>query len=416
MKHLSLKGLLIAGVGLLLVVAGATTAFVLYRQHQGRDIRGSSTVEFSTQEVTVPRVREPGISWPTFAYDSARTHVAPGKLRPPFHRIWTYRAQSLIEFPPVIGYGRLYFVNNAGTLIAINAQTGKRAFKQRSTRCQASSPALDSRVVYVAYLNRRPCNASSSALDGEVVAYAAGFGYLRWRTKIGPSESSPLIVGKRLYVGDWKGNVYALSTSNGRVIWRYQTGGAIKAAVAISGQRLYVGSYDHHLYALDTKNGALVWRTASQPRLGQLGNFYSTPAVAYGRVYVGSTDGKLYSFGASSGDLRWSQSTGGYVYSSPAVWRRRVFVGSYSGTFFAFDAATGEELWRFAAGGPISGSPTVIAGVVYFATLRGRTIALDARDGRLLWSVPDGQYSPVVSDGKRLYLIGHARIYGMVEK
>ena len=80
-----------------------------------------------------------------------------------------------------------------------------------------------------------------------------------------------------------------------------------------------------------------------QPRFGSAGNFYATPALAYGRVYVGATDGKVYSFGASSGKLRWSQSTGGYVYSSAAVWRERVYVGSYSHTFFCLDAATGAD-------------------------------------------------------------------------
>ena len=55
-------------------------------------------------------------------------------------------------------------------------------------------------------------------------------------------------------------------------------------------------------------------------------------------------------------------------------------------------------------------------GIVYFATLKERTYALDARTGKRLWSYPDGQYTPVVADEERLYLTGHARLYGMVER
>ena len=170
------------------------------------------------------------------------------------------------------------------------------------------------------------------------------------------------------------------------------------------------------MYALNATSGRIEWRASAQPRFGQTGTFYSTPAAAYGRVYIGSTDGKMYSFGASSGKLRWSQSTGGYVYSSPAVWRDRVFAGSYSQRFYAFDAATGAILWQFDADGPISGSPTVIAGRVYFATLKGTTYALDAKTGGEVWSFPDGKYSPVVADASRLYLVGYTRIYGLVER
>jgi hypothetical protein len=53
---------------------------------------------------------------------------------------------------------------------------------------------------------------------------------------------------------------------------------------------------------------------------------------------------------------------------------------------------------------------------VYFATLAGRTYALDARGGALLWTFPDGKYSPIVADAQRVYLVGYAKVYGLVEK
>jgi outer membrane protein assembly factor BamB len=249
-------------------------------------------------------------------------------------------------------------------------------------------------------------------MDGKVIAFAAGFGRIRWQKTIGPSETSPLLLGNRLYVGDWNGDVWALDARTGRVIWRFHTHGPVKGSVASSGRRLYVGSYDGHLYCL-TLGGRLVWRAAGQPRLYGGAQFYSTPAVAYGRVYIGSTDGKVYSFGATSGRLRWSHSTGGYVYSSPAVWNELVFVGSYSHRFYAFDAATGAVRWTFDANGPISGSPTVIGKIVYFATLARRTYALDARTGRQLWTFPDGKYTPVVAVRRRLFLVGLGKIYGL---
>ena len=58
----------------------------------------------------------------------------------------------------------------------------------------------------------------------------------------------------------------------------------------------------------------------------------------------------------------------------------------------------------------------MIAGRVYFSTLKGRTYALDARTGRAVWTFPDGKYTPVVADAKRLYLVGYARVYGFDER
>ena len=51
---------------------------------------------------------------------------------------------------------------------------------------------------------------------------------------------------------------------------------------------------------------------------------------------------------------------------------------------------------------------------MWFSTLR------DARTrstrGSALWEFPDGKYTPVVADAERLYLVGYARLYGMVER
>ena len=400
-----------------LALGGVGLGYYLYKRHQSRNIHGSPTVEFVTTEKQHISPEITDVPWPMYGFDEERTRYDPEvRLRPPYRGVWTFRAQSLLEFPPAIAYRRLYFTSNAGVVYAISARTGKRAWKRPQGRCVAASPAVAKHRVFQTFLNRPPCNATGSGLEGEIVAFAAGTGRVLWRKQIGPSESSPVWDKGRVYVGDWNGDVWSLNAGTGQTKWVFHTGGQVKGGVTISGGRVYVGNYDGHLYALDAKTGRKLWQGSSQGRLGGSGNFYSTPAVAYGRVYVGSTDGKVYAFGATSGKLRWSHSTGGYVYSSPAVWNKRVYFGSYSGTFYAFDAATGDVAWTFSANGPISGSPTVLDGVVYLATLKRRTYALDARTGKQLWSWPDGKYSPVVADTKRLYLVGYARIYGFVAR
>jgi outer membrane protein assembly factor BamB len=421
------RRIFIALAVLVLLAAGVIGALVIHRVQQARDVRGSSTSEFTL--TTTPEKPPPAaakVPWPMYGFDATRTRSVDIALKPPFRTIWRYGAGSLIEFPPSIGYGRLYFSTNAGRFAAISAKTGKRGWKVDLHRCVAASPAIGPHAhgtIYAAFLNRPPCNALSGGQgnDGLIVAFSAGQGKIHWQHAIGPSESSPLLIGDRLYVGDWNGDVWAFDADNGSVLWRRHVGGAVKDAVASAGGKLYVGSYDGHLYCL-TQAGEVLWRAAGQQRLLGHGRFYSTPALAYGRVYIGSTDGKVYSFGATSGKLIWSHSTGGYVYASPAVSNDTVYAGSYSRRFYAFDAATGVERWSFDAHGRISGSAMVIGDIVYFATLdggkgtKGRTYALNARTGKLVWSFPDGKYTPVVAETGRLFLIGYGTVYGMVPR
>jgi outer membrane protein assembly factor BamB len=402
-------------LGILILLVALGTAAVLYRKHQGRNIRGSSSVEFTKTEpkpVTEPR----NIDWPLYGYDAARLRSPLGlTVRPPFRAepVWTFHAGSLLEFPPVIGYGRIYIVNNEGMVYALDERSGKLDWKYKSGRCSAASPAIGRHLVFVALLNEPPCNASNGA-NGKTIALDAKTGQVRWQRTIGPSETSPLLADDLVVVGDWSHNVYAFAATTGALRWSYKVGGEIKGAIALAGGRVYFGSYDTHVYGLDVRTGKQIWRASSQPRLGRTGTFYANPAVAYGRVYIGATDGKMYSFGAGSGKLRWSNGTGDFIYASPAIWRGYVLVGSYDGNFYAFDAATGDVRWRFKANGKISGSATVIDGIVYFSTLRGRTYGLDARTGQVRWTYPSGQYAAGVATKRRFYLVGYAELYALI--
>ena len=407
------------GVGVaLLVIVGALVGVGLYREHQGRDVRGSSTEEFSTtQQQPVARPPTAKIRWPMYRFDEARQGDAPKMLvKPPYRPLWFFRAGSLVEFPPAVAYGKLYFANADGVLFAVDISKVKTVWAYRARRCTAATPAIDGHSIYMTFLNKPPCNASRSGIDGQVVALNADTGKVRWKVTIGPSESSPLVVDGVVYVGDWNGKVYAFNAATGSTRWTFSTGGKVKDAMAYAGGRIYFGSYDHHVYALNARTGKLFWRASAQQRLGSRGTFYSTPAVAYGRVYIGSTDGKVYSFGATSGKLRWSHGTGDYVYSSPAVWNARVFAGSYDGTMYAFNAATGEVLWKFESNGAISGSPIVINDVLYFSTLKGRTYALNPRNGKLLWGFRRGAYAAPVSDRRRLYLAAYSRVFALAPR
>jgi outer membrane protein assembly factor BamB len=150
------------------------------------------------------------------------------------------------------------------------------------------------------------------------------------------------------------------------------------------------------------------------------GNFYASPAVAFGRVYMGNTDGSVYSFAAKTGQLAWATGTGAYVYASPAVavvpgLGPTVYAGSYDGNFYAFDARSGATRWTHRAGGRISGSATIVRGVVYYSDLGSRTTTgLNARTGATVFSFPDGAFNPVICDPGAIYLSGYSTLYQML--
>ena len=310
-----------------------------------------------------------------------------------------------------------------GRFVALDAATGRIAWARRFPgRCAAASPAVWHGVVYEPYIPA-PCDYGPRNRPSFLVAMNARTGRILWRYWAGSSESSPLLVNGIVYFGAWDRNVYALDVRTRALRWRFTTDAEIDSSPAYAGGTIYIGTNGGRVYALDARTGHQRWVFGDGREY-----FYATPTLAYGRVYIGNTDGTLYALGARTGDVLWVQRVGTYVYTSAAAWGGMVYVGSYDGSFNAYDAATGGLRWHFDAPAAVHGAPVVMDGLVYFSTCaycgsrgsryakRGprNTYALDARTGRLVWTAPGvGTYSPIVADGRRVYLLGRAQVFGL---
>jgi outer membrane protein assembly factor BamB len=242
-------------------------------------------------------------------------------------------------------------------------------------------------------------------------------GRVAWSHGLPPgSESSPLVHGLSVFFGDQGGDVYSYRTYDGHLNWVFHASGAVKGGVAFAHNTIYFGDYGGHVYAVNAANGREIWSVSAGDSV------YSTPAVAFGRVYFGNTGGAVRALWANSGASAWSAGTGSYVYASPAVANvpgvgPTVYVGSYDGTFYAYNALSGGVRWAHAAGGRIDGSATVLGKLVYYSSLGSNTTAgLDLRNGHQVFSFPDGEFSPVITDGKVVFVIGFSTIYQMVPR
>jgi outer membrane protein assembly factor BamB len=407
--------------GLVLLGAGAAVAvYLIFFQKEGDFSNPNADFEGAPAAKPKKKAKPETFKWPIYGYTADRARHLDAPLRPPFKKLWTFtRGSGLIEFQPVLANGVLYYVNNGGQAFAVNAKTGKRRWQRKVGALVASSPAWNSNRLFIVTLKR---NSGTNA--GSITSLNAKTGKLVWRKQL-PSraESSPIVIKGVVYFGSEDGTVYAYRAKNGRKVWTYHAAGAVKAGLAYAKGRLYFGDYAGEVTALSAKNGSKVWSTGtSGASFNRSGQFYSTPAVAYGRVYLGNTDSFVYSFVASSGQLAWRHATGSYVYAAPAVGTvprlgPTVFIGSYDGGFYALDARSGNGRWRYSVGGKISGAPTIVGNVVYYSNLgKKNTSGIDVRTGKRVWKWPHGAFNPVISDGKRIYLTTYSTLYGLIPK
>jgi outer membrane protein assembly factor BamB len=352
------------------------------------------------------------VDWPLYGHDTARTRYLPAKhLDPPFRSSeWSFQAGKLLEFQPIVVRNRIYFMDKDGMFYALSTDTGKVQWKRKIGTLNASSPAYANGRLFAVNLEPQQALAIEPHKHGSKVL---------WRHPLpGRSESSPLVHGGKVIFGCESGDIFALDEKTGKTKWTVHTGGPVKGALAFDDGDVFADNYAGEIYAIDAGNGDVKW-TAHTQGGGFLrgGGVYSTPAVAWGRVYLGGLDGRVYSFVEKTGELAWSQSTGAEVYPSPAAAETphsppTVYLGSQDKHFYALDAKTGEIRWQHPVGGVVLGSSSVVGETVYVSVIGPNigTFGYNVRRGKKVFQNDQGEYNPVISDGKRIYLTGASTI------
>ncbi len=360
----------------------------------------------------------PLVSWPLFGRVPERTHYLPDEgrnLDPPLREAWSINTHALIEFPPAVAGGVAYVVNKYGNARAVRLSDRKTLWERVVDR-RLSGPPTD--VTAPVYHRGR---AYFAYLNGDLVALDATTGKQDWKRNLHAHlESSPLAVGGTLYLGDDETDLVALRASDGAIRWRFNSPGAIKASPSYHDGRVYVADYQAAMFCLDAGSGKLRWRTNTSkvPPFGD-GGFYSSPAVAFGRVYAARDDGTVYAFDEKTGKVSWFFPTHNYIYGSPAVAHvpgtpPSVYIGGYDEHFYALDALSGKQRWRYDVGGPVPGTAVVIGHTVYTSSFKTReAIGIDVRTHRKTFSLRQAGYTPVVSDGRRLFAIGYYELIGL---
>ena len=185
------------------------------------------------------------------------------------------------------------------------------------------------------------------------------------------------------------GGLYAFNTtgdSRNRQAWSFFAEGQVWSTPVVSGGVVYFGSLDRHIYALavgkelSPGESRLLWKYETG------GAVIGGPLVVDGplgkMVVVGSLDQNLYALGAASGELLWSYQGGDWFWAGPVGDEAYIYAATMSSTVHALDKR-GLPVWEheLEGGSPVVSRPVVFDGDLVVATDEGKLFLLDATSG-----------------------------------
>lgn len=255
-----------------------------------------------------------------------------------------------------------------------------------------------------------PEMASPSYWDGKIFigthsslfyALSASNGKTLWQfNSQGPIASKPVADKNHVYFGNNKGTVYALDIQTGQKVWEHYVGGEILAQPALGGGNLYVVTTSREVYALDTTTGKEVWYQFIRGFENKFTMRGTTPVTFdNGRLYIGFADGQVVSLSSSNGSMYWSNTFSkpeGFfkdVDSALLVDGNTIYVFSYSGYFLKLEKGSGRVIWEKEI---VSGTdPFLDQNSLVVTTQDSHVVCFDTKNGLRRWDV--GLYSGSLS-------------------
>ncbi len=304
-------------------------------------------------------------------------------------RLWTFDIEPQKESAGGAGGGvaydggRLYVSTGYAQVIALEAESGEEVWRQTLTAPLRAGPTVGGGRVF------------ATSIDNQVHALDAATGRRLW-SHTGIAETagiyggaSPALEGNIVIAAFSSGELFALRTDNGRVLWSDSLAGAlrsdpvssladIRGLPVIDRSQVIAASNAGRVVSIDLRSGGRIW----EQNFGSL----STPWVAGDFIFMVTVDGELVCLTRRDGRVRWvtqlqrfrdeEARRGRIVWTGPVLVGSELLVANSEGEALRVSPQTGEIGETISLPGGVFVAPVVANRTIYILTDNADLVAL----------------------------------------
>ncbi len=197
--------------------------------------------------------------------------------------VWKYESPDQIRCSPTIVDDFTFVAGCDGQLHVIDLEQGKQVRSVELGGPTGATPAVAGDLLFV------------GTEGGVVFGIDWREGETRWQyagsQRGGAYRGSAAVAQGIVVIGSRDKMVYAIDAKSGQERWSFPAGARVDSSPVIVGQRVFVGAANGRLFALDLKTGGERWQF-------EAGGAITAPAaVADQRLVIGTDEGVVYCFG-----------------------------------------------------------------------------------------------------------------------
>ncbi len=259
--------------------------------------------------------------------------------------VWSARAGSAdtFVFEPAFADGAVYSAARDGTVMRLDAASGRREWRVSAGTQLSSGVGTDGRTVAVA--NER----------GDLIALDAAKGEKRWSARVSSEViAPPTVVGDLVLVRSIDNRVFAFGAADGKRRWLYQRAPSslvirAPAGIAVDSETAFVGFAGGKLTAIALANGGVRWEaTVALPKGGteleRVTDVVGDPVVQGKEVCAATYQGRVGCYETATGRQVWARDISSLT--GVSLDARYAFVADEKGALQAFDRTNGRSVWK----------------------------------------------------------------------
>ncbi len=289
----------------------------------------------------------------------------------PLKQLWEYDASSGFGTgTPIIAGTTMFFGTLRGEYHAVNVESGKRiGYFKTFSPVQASSAVLHNFIIY-----------GTEGGSENLFAYRVDEGEEMWSKDVGGVSASPLVMHEKLIVGGLNDTVYCFD-QYGNEHWKFDAHAEIRSSPCGDEEKIFCASTNGLVYALSVSDGSLLWKFKTGSAV------YAGLTLYDSTLIVASRDSSVYLLNARSGELKRKISVGNKVMATPSCADGVLYIPDLAGSVSAFRLENGEQRWKFSAKGVINTTPVITPKAVLVVSSDKFLYALSPNDGTILWKL-----------------------------
>ena len=200
--------------------------------------------------------------------------------------VWKFQTADRVNGSPAVSDKHTFVTGCDQHMRVINIETGEQFADMPLERFLIASPAVSGDMLYV------------GTHESEVIALNWRKQEIVWRysdpSRDQPFHSSAAITDKFVLIGGQDKLLHCIDRKTGNAAWTYATRGQVNSSPVVVGDRVFVGSKDGFLYEVKLADGTLIEKYQVAGR-----GISASPAVGEGCLVIGAegNDGALVCFG-----------------------------------------------------------------------------------------------------------------------